>query len=333
MALKKDYFYEAARDNGVSLKEYFEGLDHNFVIIDNGTPVVWQSNNCPVIFGDVADAKSELLHWCGTITNVSIITEKEFIGRYCFDEYTKAVKEIAEIDQDPMAHAYNLYKRGGGEATLEQFKIAMEKGGLEPLDYSEDDEDAICAEVSAAFADMFIGHDKNFKEWMDTLDSDKRFDAYGEVLEMTPTMVLSYCRRDNANEYYERVNAIRKKYGKYEEIMDTLNGHNEELVKQINDAWNKNKMAFKPILIALYTRDIDEITDADSFQITKWVGSWQWNEGVRNDNWQPYMDMALEDMKERWSEFADNYLEHIADDCDLEAIISFLHYPYLPMWK
>ena len=332
MNLKKDYFYYAARDNGISLKEYFECLDRNFVIIDNGTPVVWENSHCPVIFGDIADAKSEMLQWCGNITNVSIITEKEFIGRYCFDEYTKAIKEMVE-ESDPTIKAYDLYLKGGGDATLDQFKIAIEKGGLDPADYGYGDEDTIVAEVSGAFADIFIANDKNFKEWMDTLDVDKRYDAYGEVLEMTPSMVLSYCAKANANEYYERVNAIRKKYSTYEEVMDTLNGHNEELVAKINDAWNKSKESFKYILIALYERDIDEITDADSFHITKWVGSWQWNEGVRNDNWKPYMDMALEDMKERWSEFADNYLEHIADDADLEAILNFLHYPHLPIWK
>ena len=43
--------------------------------------------------------------------------------------------------------------------------------------------------------------------------------------------------------------------------------------------------------------------------------------------------MALEDMKEHWEDYAENYLMHIADDTDLEAIIAFIHYPYLPIWE
>ena len=128
---------------------------------------------------------------------------------------------------------------------------------------------------------------------------------------------------------------VWEKYTKPEPkgIMDTCNAHNPELVAKINDAWDKNKKDFELILKALYERDIDEITDSDAFHIAKWVGSWQWNEGCRNDDWTPYMDMALADMKEHWEDYAENYLMHIADDGDLEAIIAFLHYPYLPIYN
>ena len=180
---------------------------------------------------------------------------------------------------------------------------------------------------------MFIQHDKSFFDWMEALDEDDRFDAYGEILEMTPTMVLNYCDNHNAEDYYEKVNAIRAKYTKYVEIMDTLNGHDAELVKQINDAWNKHRESFKLILIALYERDIDEITDHDAFQYDKWHKTYEYTKGLENDDWEDYNNMVLDRMKMEWVEYADNYLEHIADDADLQCILNFMHYPYLPIWK
>ena len=117
-------------------------------------------------------------------------------------------------------------------------------------------------------------------------------------------------------------------------IMDEWGAsHDIELIRKINHAWKKNREQFYPILCALYRRDIDEITDSDAFQITKWIGSWQYNEGVRNNNWTPYMEMALGDMIKEWDVYAYPYLAHIADDCDLECILNFLHYPYLPIYK
>lgn len=117
-------------------------------------------------------------------------------------------------------------------------------------------------------------------------------------------------------------------------IMDEWGAtHDLELIEKINHAWKKNREMFCPILCALYRRDIEEITDSDAFQVTKWIGSWQYNEGVRNDNWTPYMEMALEDMIKEWDTYAYTYLAHIADDCDLECILNFLHYPYLPIYK
>lgn len=116
-------------------------------------------------------------------------------------------------------------------------------------------------------------------------------------------------------------------------IMDTTNGHDTGLVEDINRAWRKGKINFKPILCALYERDIDEITDSDAFRIPKWEETEEYNEGLETENWDAYMDMALKDMQEHWEEYADNYLQHIADDGDLECILNFLHYPHLPIYK
>lgn len=222
--LKKDYFYQAARDNEVSLREYFKGIEYNYVIVEDGRVITWENSKCPVIFGDKGDGLNELGQWCGEIRNVSIITEKEMLETYCNDEYKKAI--------------FDLNKQGG--------------------------------------------------------------------------------------------------------IMDS-HSHDEELVRKINDAWDKNMEAFYPILCALYRRDIDEITDADSFQIDMWRPDNA--DGCRTDiinafykgketgDWTRYNELALEDMIREWDFFATNYLEHIADDCDLECILNFLHYPYLPIYK
>ena len=115
-------------------------------------------------------------------------------------------------------------------------------------------------------------------------------------------------------------------------IMDS-NAHDLELVRKINDAWMKNREGFYPILCALYRRDIDEITDADSFRDKEWEETKEYNDGVRSGDWTDYNDMILKLMCKEWDFYATNYLEHIADDTDLECILNFLHYPYLPIYK
>ena len=120
----------------------------------------------------------------------------------------------------------------------------------------------------------------------------------------------------------------------YEEIIDEWgDAHDADLRKKINDAWNKNREGFCPILRALYARDIDEITDHDAFQYPEWVDSPEYNDGLRSGDWEDYNEMALNHMRREWDFFASNYLNHIADDCDLECILNFLHYPYLPIFK
>ena len=109
-------------------------------------------------------------------------------------------------------------------------------------------------------------------------------------------------------------------------IMDKTNGHNAELVDQVNIRWVEDKELFEPILCALYERDIREIADADSFKITKWVSTPEYETGVKEGKWEAYMALALADMKARWMYFAENYLMHIADDQDLETILTFVRY-------
>ena len=97
----------------------------------------------------------------------------------------------------------------------------------------------------------------------------------------------------------------------YEDIMDTTNNHNPELVKKINIAWNEKRMRFFPIMCALYKRDNNEILASDAF------ADW---EKVGKD-----YDTLYEYMEANWDIEAYNYLRHIADDTDLECILNYLH--------
>lgn len=93
-----------------------------------------------------------------------------------------------------------------------------------------------------------------------------------------------------------------------EEIMDTTNGHDPELVRKINQAWNEKREQFCPILRSLYERDIKEIMDSDA---------WDWTDDVES---------VKETLHDEWDFHAYNYLMHIADDWDLKAILYFLRY-------
>lgn len=93
----------------------------------------------------------------------------------------------------------------------------------------------------------------------------------------------------------------------YEEVMDTTNGHDPELVAKINIAWNEKREQFFPILCALYDRDAEEILNSDAW------------------NWTDEIESVRECMRDEWDFHAPNYLQHIADDTDLECVLNFLH--------
>ena len=97
----------------------------------------------------------------------------------------------------------------------------------------------------------------------------------------------------------------------FEEVMDTTGNHNPELVKKINIAWNEKREMFFPIMCALYKRDNDEILASDAFA--------DWDK-VSKDYGTLY-----EYMEANWDIEACNYLQHIADDTDLECVLNYLH--------
>ena len=79
----------------------------------------------------------------------------------------------------------------------------------------------------------------------------------------------------------------------------------------------------------LYARDIDEITDSDAFRNPKWEDTIAYKVsrapiGLTDNDWTLYNEMVLGEMTRDWDKYAENYLMHIADDGDLECILSFL---------
>lgn len=99
------------------------------------------------------------------------------------------------------------------------------------------------------------------------------------------------------------------KYGKVVHfgIINGKDGHDKELVRKINLLWMNDKIRFHQILVALYSRDLQEIMDADSFaELPDSPGK------------------ACIELENNWDKYAANYMQHIADDLDLETIINFI---------
>lgn len=106
--------------------------------------------------------------------------------------------------------------------------------------------------------------------------------------------------------------AERFKFIDGEDFMDTTNGHNENYVRLLNEAWNTKREQFYPILCALYKRDNDEILASDAF------ADW--------DKVSETYDTLYEYMEANWDVEAYNYAMHIADDNDLKVILGYLGY-------
>ena len=94
----------------------------------------------------------------------------------------------------------------------------------------------------------------------------------------------------------------------YEEIINTLNGHDEKLVEVINILWNIEscRKKFQLIIKSLVLRDLEEFEN-------------KMFEGIEEEkfwNLVEWCDTKFEDC-------AYNYLHRCADDGDLETIIEF----------
>lgn len=138
---------------------------------------------------------------------------------------------------------------------------------------------------------------------------------YPKLADLTPAQI------DEIDEYvggrikdsaYVTPEDVLLKFGKvvrFVGLMDTTNGHDKALVRRINAAWAEDEDRFRPILCALYDRDVWEIFDSDAFA---------WPEAADSD-------YIYSEMSNNWEMHAYNYLMHIADDRDLEAILDFLH--------
>ena len=93
-------------------------------------------------------------------------------------------------------------------------------------------------------------------------------------------------------------------------IMNPYNSHNVELVKQINYAWEIKKENFKHILLTLMRRDIEEMVDKNIF-------------GEASDVEESYEEL-FKKCENDWEEYVYYYLMRVADDADLELILSMV---------
>jgi hypothetical protein len=91
-------------------------------------------------------------------------------------------------------------------------------------------------------------------------------------------------------------------------IMDETNGHDKDLVRDINIRWVEDREMFRPILRAMYERDAQEIFKCKEF------------------GWDDDIESVKECMQKYWDLHAETYLKYVADDQDLEAIIKFVRY-------
>ena len=139
---------------------------------------------------------------------------------------------------------------------------------------------------------------EKFQDWWDSKAQDWR-DRHSYLEE-----VENFAKR-RARQY------VREITGQGEVVMGTTQNHNPALVDQINEKWGLFKEAFRPVLCALYERDLDEILACESF-------------GYGPDSCA--RSLVLDDLQDHWEDYAENYLMHVADDQDLEAIIKFVRY-------
>ena len=101
--------------------------------------------------------------------------------------------------------------------------------------------------------------------------------------------------------YQYLVSIIKCIKPKYSDIIDTYNGHNEELVRKINDAWKSDKYhdSFGDILYALACRGMAE--------------------------WEEKYNDIIHDSEDAMKH-AHEIMECVCDDWDLETILSFIRY-------
>lgn len=117
-----NYFVGAAKEFNETIANYYSNTAHNYVIIEKDNVIVWNSNNCPIIFGSIDDALDELRCWSTPIENVSIKTERWLIDTYCNEEMYKAIVEederIANSDEKMLTFFMNPYNGHSKELVL-----------------------------------------------------------------------------------------------------------------------------------------------------------------------------------------------------------------------
>ncbi len=108
MDFKKNYFLRNMIDLEKTLGEYLADADENYVILENGEPLIWVGDRTPVIFGDEMGVLNELGEIKGLddngdlLPNFKVMTEQDFIYEHCLsalaDWFKDKAKEIGEND-------------------------------------------------------------------------------------------------------------------------------------------------------------------------------------------------------------------------------------------
>lgn len=76
-----------------NLEEYIKGLNSNYVVMENDTPLTWESDGTPAIFGGKEDAE-ECIENFEDNSNLRIITELEYLCKYDKDILEEVFKAL-----------------------------------------------------------------------------------------------------------------------------------------------------------------------------------------------------------------------------------------------
>ena len=94
MKIKTNYFLRNMVDLEItSVAEYLKNSDFNYVILEKNIPIVWASDNTPVIYGGEMDVINELMELEAFVDienlilkpGFKVMTEQDFINSYCLD--------------------------------------------------------------------------------------------------------------------------------------------------------------------------------------------------------------------------------------------------------
>lgn len=116
---KHNYVERNVVDLEISIKKYLEGANVNYVILENGNPLIWGGDKTPVIYGGKNDVFIELKYNCNAYLDEekeilkegwSVITELEFLVKYCSDWLEKIlIKDIVKRgEKDGNIYRYYL---------------------------------------------------------------------------------------------------------------------------------------------------------------------------------------------------------------------------------
>lgn len=246
-----------------------------------------------------------------------MVFDDNFVWRgqeHLFDDFVK----IPSIERDyDSIYFFGVNTRLSNPSTI---KMSMEDIHAEGLVMIRD----------YLYADR-LQHSPQYKEIMEFLASEENlrvdFDGYDVTFllkESAAPFTVSYIQRtdkgdltiggeglksqsitltenDIEPEYLDTIIPLLKKR-KWEEIMDTTNAHDAELVRKINAAWKSEKYhdMFGAILLALLKRDTKEFEDRFDCDVTL-------SEEFAMNN-------------------AHEIMQGVGDDWDLETILSFVRY-------